>query len=295
MVMVVVSWPSRTVSLTPVAKTNCGRFQLAGVNVSDAADTVTSLESPFEMSRTTFEAGCEESAIVNVSVVPVSLTTVLPRVCVITNPLPIGVSSSIIVTKTIASDTTSYASSDKASSTEMTALAVCVPSPAESFTPLRVIVRAEFQSLGVNVNVVGDAVTSAGLLLTILSTTFDAGASISDTAMVSVPRFSARMVVPPDSTMEIPASTRRPSSGSKASRRKWPLKRRCRPRLPPNSCVSNIIAVLRKSRTEHRYNSLLRASHQDRQAATLTRSTATTCLNGSGKNAIYLADKLPMR
>src|SRR5262245_64826923 len=66
-----------------------------------------SSESPVERFSTTFDTGCDDSAIVNVSVVPASLTTLLPKVGTITSPPPIGVSSSVFATARRSEDHTS--------------------------------------------------------------------------------------------------------------------------------------------------------------------------------------------
>ena len=55
-----------------------GAFQLAGVKVSDAADTVASPVSPLVTSRTTFVTGCVPSATVKSSVEADSSTSVAP-------------------------------------------------------------------------------------------------------------------------------------------------------------------------------------------------------------------------
>ena len=65
-------------SSLPVTVTVCGALQLADVKVRLEGLTVASPASLLVMSMTTFEAGCRSKTTVKVSVVPASLTTVVP-------------------------------------------------------------------------------------------------------------------------------------------------------------------------------------------------------------------------
>ena len=70
----------------PVTVTVCGTFQFAVVNVRLEGLTVASPVSLLVTSMTTFEAGCRSRTTVKVSVVPASLTTVVPDDGVTVNP-----------------------------------------------------------------------------------------------------------------------------------------------------------------------------------------------------------------
>ena len=80
--------------------TVCGVFQSPVVKVKLAGETVTSAVSAELKSITTFPVGMVSSSIVNVSVVPVSLTVEEPALSVIVNPT---VSMSVTLTLTLSS------------------------------------------------------------------------------------------------------------------------------------------------------------------------------------------------
>src|SRR2546427_50335 len=87
--------PSLIRSSTPVTTTVWGRYQLAGVNVSDGVDIAPSERSLDDSGIATLAVGCELRTMVKVAVPPASVV-VNPAVGLMLTP---AVSSSVLVTE----------------------------------------------------------------------------------------------------------------------------------------------------------------------------------------------------
>ena len=194
--------PSMMSSSTPVTVTSFGVSQSAGVNVSVVGETVASVRSPADRSRTTFEVGSEASSIVNTAVVPLS-DTLTPPPSTTVSP---DSSSSVVVTDTVWSASASKASSELASSTLSVTTVTASPSSMSSFTPDTVTVCgvSQFDVGKTRVEVAVD--TSPMSSLTTSMETEVAGSASSTTVNWSIEPPSVT-AVPPVSTTVKPATS----------------------------------------------------------------------------------------
>ena len=199
-----VAWsPSSMSSSTPVSVTVWVTFQFAGVNVSEPGAAVTSAVLALTTVSTTGEAGWAARTTESASVLPASVTRLLPPDSVTRKP---AASSSAVVIVTIWAPTPRKSGSEPPP-TLIVAVLTWLPSMIGSFTPVTVTSCGVSHVADVNVSAVGLRTASPMSEPTTFNTTSLTGWVERTTENWSWRPASVTAVVPPDSVTENPATS----------------------------------------------------------------------------------------